>query len=653
MKIKLLLFFALFSGILSSQTFEWAHITPVNISTNPFYLTSVLSVDNTGNPVHSILLNSKYIYSQSYFGDVELIKRNSDGVITWSDTVLGKIDMSRIMVDQQNNIIYAGTFKDSIIVDENNFLFSTSSSPVSFIFKKDENGNTIWLKNLDQHFQNFYTISSAAIDNAGSIWVTAYNFSNSTIYKFDINGNLVSSIEQTNVRQADDLSIDSDGNIWVTGAANGFITQSFNGLDTIPPSLYNEYVVKYSPDGTPQWVVFIEDITFQSFRIVTDDSGNAYLAGNLNLSTWFGNILANGPHWVYSYFLTKIDPNGNFLWLRETPASVPAGDGSVGSSNFLHYNNYGYVYVTGFMRNHLDYGNAVVLNSFGSYDVLVFKYTANGELKWALNAGSIWIDEGSSVASDADGNCYLVGRVSENATFGNINLGGGSLNQFITKITDEDVVPVELTSFTATVNGNSVHLNWSTAAEMNNMGFEIEKRASSKSPLPTGQAGPKGETSGWGRIGFVDGYGTTTKSQYYSFIDNNLEVGKYQYRLKQIDFDGTFEFSNVIEVEIGIPEKFALFQNYPNPFNPSTKIKISIPYVGTRLALSVSLKVYDILGNEVATLVDEYKPSGSYEVEFNAYQLSSGIYFYRMQADNPSAGSGRGFVEAKKMILLR
>ncbi|MCK7526056.1 MAG: T9SS type A sorting domain-containing protein [Ignavibacteriales bacterium] len=137
--------------------------------------------------------------------------------------------------------------------------------------------------------------------------------------------------------------------------------------------------------------------------------------------------------------------------------------------------------------------------------------------------------------------------------------------------------------------------------------------------------------------------------------DQSPVAGKSYYRLKQIDFDGSFEYSNIVEVDLNIPTQFSLEQNYPNPFNPSTKIKYSIPNVtlsgveGSR----VILKVYDVLGNEVATLVNEEKPAGNYEVNFNASKLSSGVYFYKLRVEDPSTSSGEGFVQTKKMILLR
>ncbi len=144
----------------------------------------------------------------------------------------------------------------------------------------------------------------------------------------------------------------------------------------------------------------------------------------------------------------------------------------------------------------------------------------------------------------------------------------------------------------------------------------------------------------WENIGFVVGHGNSNSPKTYSFTDDSpLGGSKFQYRLKQIDTDGKYEYSDEIEVEI-IPSKFALYQNYPNPFNPSTKIKYQIPEVSF-----VTLKVYDVLGKEVAALVNEEKQAGNYEVEFNAINLPSGIYFYRLQTGN--------FVATKKMVLMK
>jgi len=217
----------------------------------------------------------------------------------------------------------------------------------------------------------------------------------------------------------------------------------------------------------------------------------------------------------------------------------------------------------------------------------------------------------------------------------------------------EEELPVELSSFTASLSGSTVKLNWKTATEVNNYGFEVERK--SPSPTPSLREG----ALDWKLIGFVDGNGNSNSEKSYSFTDNitlNLNnTIKAQYRLKQIDNDGTFNYSNEIEVELNIvPKAFALEQNYPNPFNPSTKIKYSIPIIGTGIIpQSVTLKVYDVLGKEVATLVNEQEPAGNYEVDFNALNLASGIYLYRLSVGNPSDGAGKYFTDVNKMLLIK
>lgn len=192
------------------------------------------------------------------------------------------------------------------------------------------------------------------------------------------------------------------------------------------------------------------------------------------------------------------------------------------------------------------------------------------------------------------------------------------------------VVPVELSSFRATVNGKTVSLNWTTVTETNNRGFEVQRKSSDNDFVS---------------VGFVNGKGTTTQIQNYSFTDTNLPVGSYAYRLKQIDFDGTFEFSKVVEVYVVAPREFSLEQNFPNPFNPSTMISFSL-----KTDADVSLKVFNLLGQEIATLVNRRLTAGIQQVRFNAESLTSGVYFYRIDAKGID---GTNFSSTKKMILSR
>jgi len=186
------------------------------------------------------------------------------------------------------------------------------------------------------------------------------------------------------------------------------------------------------------------------------------------------------------------------------------------------------------------------------------------------------------------------------------------------------VVPVELTSFYAEVNGNTVTLKWNTATEKNNLGFEIQRKAGND----------------WIVFAFVEGSGTTTESRDYSY--SFKADGAASYRLKQIDFDGSFSYSQEIEVNNVSPGKYSLEQNYPNPFNPSTKISFGIKEEG-----NVSLKIYDVLGNEVAVLINKVMQAGIHNVDFNSneFNLPSGIYYYKLESSS--------FKETKKMILLK
>jgi hypothetical protein len=193
-------------------------------------------------------------------------------------------------------------------------------------------------------------------------------------------------------------------------------------------------------------------------------------------------------------------------------------------------------------------------------------------------------------------------------------------------------LPVELTSFTASIINNAIQLQWRTATEVNNHGFEVEKKRM-KDELGI---------MNWEKIGFVEGHGTTNAPQSYTFIDRSVR-GAAAYRLKQIDRDGSFEYGNIVEVTAPAPEIFSLEQNYPNPFNPVTTIEYTIP--NTAAVHDVSLCVYDVLGRVAALLINEPKSPGTYAVQFDGSPLSSGIYYYVLRAGT--------FHAVRKLSLLK
>lgn len=190
-------------------------------------------------------------------------------------------------------------------------------------------------------------------------------------------------------------------------------------------------------------------------------------------------------------------------------------------------------------------------------------------------------------------------------------------------------LPVELINFTSFRNGNNVVLVWNTAIEINNYGFDIERNIAQK---------------GWEKIGFVKGNGNSSSPQKFSFTDFPHGAGSLSYRLKQIDFNGKYKYSNALNVETGHdlsqPTEYKLSQNYPNPFNPSTRITYSLPFDGL-----VTLKVFDILGKEVTTLVNENKKAGSYAIMFDGNRLASGVYIGKMTSAH--------YTSSIKMIIMK
>lgn len=255
------------------------------------------------------------------------------------------------------------------------------------------------------------------------------------------------------------------------------------------------------------------------------------------------------------------------------------------------------------------------------------EYVRGTDYVWAATTTGVWQSSNNGVTWTQNTRpTGVTATMNVVRFFGDANVGiAGGVGGVLLKSTLPPIVPVELTSFTASAGNDNVTLNWTTATEINNKGFEVERSSNN---------------ADFSVIGFVNGKGTTTETSDYSFTDNNLTQGTYYYRLRQIDFDGQFEYSNVVEAVIEAPSVFALNQNYPNPFNPSTKINYSVAAPG-----NVKLAIYNLLGQEVATLINGFMEAGQYEITFDAKDLPSGSYIYKIETGQ--------FVQARKMLLTK
>ena len=212
-------------------------------------------------------------------------------------------------------------------------------------------------------------------------------------------------------------------------------------------------------------------------------------------------------------------------------------------------------------------------------------------------------------------------------TFGDVFWYDNSgLQDVCTDKSTNAVLPIELSTFTAKSAEEKIMLNWTTKTEVNNYGFELEKSHP--------------DSKVWEKIGFVKGNGNSNSDKQYTFTDKNLNGGsKFIYRLKQIDNNGKFVYSDEVEIEV-LPTKYELYQNYPNPFNPTTNFKFQTVNHGL-----VSLKVYDVLGNEIETIINKELDPGFYKYQWDASYFASGVYFYRLHAGD--------YVNTKKLLLLK
>ena len=485
---------------------------------------------------------------------------------------------------------------------------------------------------------NPFNVEAQRTDNSVDL-----NFSGDiTIAKETGSGNIAGTLTKaasSGSATFNDISFDAGGTYTISASSTGLTGITSGSINILATSLPLVEEFNYTPGttladngwdansgaGTNSITVSSGALTYNGYA--SSGSGNkvTLLGSGEDVNRTFDQVDTNS---IYVFFLVNVSSASTtgdyFLALSTNPLS------SYSARIFAEDDGSGNLLFGIAKASSANY--AAGTYTYNTTHLIVVKYTFNSTTNDDVTG--IYIDpampgdepasfdaEGTASEGDANGIGSVLLRQGGSSSAPSLSLSGIRIGT-----SWNSPLPVELTSLTASEMANGVNLKWNTATEINNYGFEVQRK--------------NGSSDVWNKITFVKGNGNSNSPKAYSFIDKNVNSGKYYYRLKQIDFDGKSSFSKVVEINISTPEAYKLNQNYPNPFNPVTTIKYEIPKAG-----KVRLVIFDMLGREVETIVNEYKEAGRYNVQFNANKFASGTYLYEIQTGN--------FVQVKKMILLK
>ena len=411
-----------------------------------------LAIFSSGAEVNARLDSFSNHYGQDAYGKVLLEKRDASGILIWSSTLAKKVFIKKIATDINDNIYICGGFMDTLDFNgTDQLLHANNGSTVNrFLAKFGSNGQLVWKRNFDLTHAN-KTIEDLQIDLLGNLWYAMNDFNNSALLMVDSNGDDVDSLIQNGTLMLTSFSFDPFGNIFIAGATDAGTMTFGNHSYTVIPG-YAKFIGRYDANRNSSWAHFANDITFLNHKVVSDQFGNAYMAGAIYDSTNFGTIIFPRPQWSQDAFLMKIDSAGLILWGKSNPAGTSAITGRLipTADDCIGVDHSGNVYLSGRSAGVLDWGNGVILTAglgqFQENRLSIISFDSNGNTRWGKIFGSETYNNLHTLKVAENGDCYFNAGFRDNSVFDSTAyLGNSQMNFVIGKISASGITGISST----------------------------------------------------------------------------------------------------------------------------------------------------------------------------------------------------------------
>ncbi len=421
-----------------AQYFEWISHHPSQYSFNPDMVNSPLAIFSSGAEVNARLDSFALHYGQDAYGKVLLEKRDASGIITWTYGLSKKVFIKKITTDINDNVYVCGGFMDTLDFNGmDQLMHSNIGSTVNrFLAKFDSNGLLLWKRNFDLTHADA-NIEDLQVDLSGNLWYAMNDFNNSALYKVDSNGDDIDSLLQDGALMLTSFSFDPFGNIFISGATSAGTMTFGNHSYTVIPG-YAKFIGRYDVNRNSSWAHYANDITFINHKVVSDQFGNAFMAGVIYDSTNFGTIIFPRPQWSQDAFLLKIDSSGVIQWGKSNPSGTTAITGRLTptADDCIDVDLAGNVYLSGRSAGVLDWGNGVVLTAglgqFQENRLSIISFDPNGNARWGKIFGSESYNNLHSLKVADNGDCYFNAGFRDNSVFDSTVYIGNSLMNFVT-----------------------------------------------------------------------------------------------------------------------------------------------------------------------------------------------------------------------------